>query len=166
MLTTNTEVSIAPKLHRHSKPSPLSSRDKTADPRVGEISQNISQVLRIISPSLLSLEFPLNAGQDIVGYVSEDSLSKLFPDINPSDALYYQVDVKRLRTPADPTASTTPSPLASASKILNPGEGGKNSTPYDVVSSSIYITSLPKLPPGHAVFPKLDHNWADWDLVR
>ncbi|THU89378.1 AAA-domain-containing protein [Dendrothele bispora CBS 962.96] len=177
LLSTNTEVSIAPKLHSRPQntPSKSTSKDKpsssdlqatpSAHTKPKTASNTVSQILRVLPERVLSLPTPSYDGTEILGYVSPRTFSSLFPSIKPDTSTYHKVNYKRLEAPIDPSEPPSAQEAAPqpAPKILNAGED-KPAPPID--DEDVFICSMQGLVDQHVVFSNLPKGVEEWDLVR
>lgn len=185
LLTTDTEVSISPKLHR-SRPTPSSSRQANGvTPGIAGPSNSgtqhepvptpktHSQILRVVPSRVINIPLPSFTGPESVGYVSPSTWAQIYPETpTPSPAstrMYHSATVKRLRPPLDPTPSTASTSAAPpVAKVLNAGDKGLNKVADDAGKDpgKVYIATMDGIPASHVVFPDLVENVEEWDLVR
>ncbi|KAL0577747.1 Peroxisome biosynthesis protein pex1 [Marasmius crinis-equi] len=179
LLSTNTEVAIAPKPHKRqqskAKPNgstpqqlpngvPQKQEDTTKPP-----SELHSIALRVLPSRLASVTPAFHDGSEVLAYVSHSTFSSLFPSIpaSSSSQVHYRAKFKRLVPPNDPSPSSSdetsqPEPTT---KILNPGE----KPPTELSSEEVdvlYICPMTGVLSGHVVFPTLPTGVEDWDLLR
>ncbi|KAF5386195.1 hypothetical protein D9615_002287 [Tricholomella constricta] len=182
LLTTNTEVSIAPKLHRSERRSEISgSKTKSTAQDVpaatssgGKHSQKLaSQVLRALPHRISHGALPEYSGSELVAYVSLSTFAQLHVAGNTKEEnnpiLCFKSTFKRLLPPPDPSSSSSgPSPPpAPHTRIIKPGAADKE-PPSDTGNSAadvIFVGPLNGLPEGHIVFPAAPGNVEDWDLL-
>ncbi|KAF8971068.1 P-loop containing nucleoside triphosphate hydrolase protein [Flammula alnicola] len=188
LLTTNTEVSIAPKLHRNretplSKPSVNGNATQNAKPTVNGITKApeplptqkaTSEILRVIPSRLVSsLRHPEYSGSELLVFISPRTLAQLQDLDLPSHETrtwFRHATFKKLPSPNDPSSSSSsppPAPEPSA-RVLNPGVredadlvGVAPSHPGD-----IYIGTSEGIPTGHIVYSALPKGLEEWDLVK
>ncbi|KAK0486176.1 P-loop containing nucleoside triphosphate hydrolase protein [Armillaria novae-zelandiae] len=168
LLTTNTEVSIAPKLHSRQqlKPEKPSNKSTTDDPK-GKIQPSLPSVqshcLRVIPSRILTRPFAVYTGSELLGFVSPTTFAKLTRSFNSVEHdTHVKAHAKRLPPPIDPssgaTSSATPDPVP---RVLKPGE--KEST--TVEPGTIYLGQSEGAPNGHIVLPTVVDGIEEWDLV-
>lgn len=187
LLTTNTEVSIAPKLHRSQGPTPSSASSssksrvttsqtnggpaKEANVAEDEVRRNV-RILRVLPKRLLRRPFSEYTGAELIAYVSPSAFSKLKPfhefNNNRETIVCFQMALKRLPPPIDPL-TTSPIPSTSTPRILKPettdranGVDGQQ----DGASGSIFVGWVDDIPKNHIVFPALPDGVEEWDLVQ
>jgi peroxin-1 len=181
LLSTNTEVSIAPKLHsRQQKSSSKITKDKSSslngapavkpsvDAQDKPETSSHSYVLRVLPERVLSLSVPSYTGSEILGYVSPRTFASLYPSAQPETSTYWKSTFKRLRPPIDhsdplSTQETIPTP---APKLLNPGEKDKDKLIPVQENGEVFICSMVGIVDQHVMFPSLPSDVEDWDLVR
>ncbi|KAL1736307.1 P-loop containing nucleoside triphosphate hydrolase protein [Schizophyllum commune] len=170
LLTTDTEISIAPKPHRRG--APASTGRAPAESSSSEASfkpqaHPKSTLLRIL-PSRLSAPTPEYTGPELLGYVSKATFGKLDLGSELSAGPYRKARVKRLSAPVDPLAGpSTVNEAAPAPRILSAGkeastEEKKNEDDAEVV----YVGVLDGIPDRSIVFPVLTHGIEEWDMVK
>jgi len=180
LLSTNTEVSIAPKLHSRQQKalSKSTSKDNSSSSNGVPITASssakskptlntISQTLRVLPRRVLSLQTPTYNGTEILGYVSPRTFANLFPSIEPGTTTYRKVVYRRLQPPSDPSESQSgQEPALPAPKVLNPGEKEKDKSEPVSESDDVFICSTAGIVEQHIVFPNLPKDVEEWDLVR
>ncbi|KAF5345345.1 hypothetical protein D9758_008461 [Tetrapyrgos nigripes] len=181
LLSTNTEVSIAPKLHtRQQKSSSKPTKDKSASVNGASIIKpsvdtkekpktvSVSHVLRVLPERVLDLPIPSYIGSEILGYVSPRTFTSLYPSAQPEASTYWKSAFKRLRPPVDPndSPSTQESVPIPAPKLLNPGEKDKDKLTPVQENDEVYICSMVGIVDQHVVFTNLPRDVEEWDLVR
>ena len=187
LLTTNTEVSIAPKLHRN-RDTPLSKRNvngkvETAlPPVVDDVSKpssnsltaaTVSVILRVLPSRLVpSPDFPEHNGVALLAFVHPKTLAQLGFEssrVDPAIVLFSQGTYKMLTSPPNPSSSSAKSPpLAEPPvRVLN------SATPGDATSSGVstgpgelFIGTSDNIPVGHVAFIAMPEGLEEWDLVR
>lgn len=189
LLTTSTEVSIAPKIrskHKstatglepkgtgkttvtpngigHAAPTP----EKTKAPRQ-------ARALRLLPQRLLGdTPLPSNSSDDGLAYVSYKTLLSLYPQGPPSPLHGWRATVRRVASPPNPDKEATPtSPVMQPSaRILVPtGEGASVKGPQPVTETKhdeVVVVWSPEVhvPDGHVVLNPVVDNAEDWDLMR
>ncbi|KAJ7594598.1 P-loop containing nucleoside triphosphate hydrolase protein [Mycena floridula] len=162
LLTTNTEVSIAPKVHR--KASKASSATITPEPAEEKVSTGLDspQVLRLLPPWILPIPLPSYSGAELVGYVCNSTFKKLFPQDTSRNASCRPVTVTLFPAPNDPSSGSTDVPVPVQPTILKPSDAEK---PAVSVGQETYIAALDGVPSGHVIFPSVVDGVEDWDLV-
>lgn len=175
LLSANTEVSIAPKLHSNKQKSPLknslvnnvknlSVNDVSTEPITP--SKDDSSILRVLPVLLLpDIRFPPYSDSDSLAYVSRVT----FAHVSKSSAdSFYCGQIRPLVSPAD-SAVTPPPPLQSPDPVLarlhSPGGSHGNSV-ASFKSGKVWIGTSEGLPAGHIVFFVLPKGVDEWGLVR
>jgi peroxin-1 len=174
LLTTNTEVSIAPKPHSKKQIRPANSSSNgpndpastTAPPKDASIANLTisSQILRVIPPQLLRLSFPEHAGPEVFAYVSPEVLLLLHPAASTDDNVYYKTLMKRLPPPADPSAPPTINSMPPVTRVLKAGNTDASSTNGGEIEE-IYVRGVESIPGSHVAFYSVP-GIEEWDLVR
>ncbi|KAJ7745492.1 P-loop containing nucleoside triphosphate hydrolase protein [Mycena maculata] len=175
LLTTNTEVSIAPKLHVKKQPphvngvqktsggaetSPLTKEASTAGPAISP------QVLRVLPPHLFSLPFPEHTGTEVLAYVSPAAFLLLQPNASEDDGLYHKTLLKRLPPPIDPSAPPPAGPPSPLPRVLKPGTADVDADAGPSESAELYVRGVAGVPASHVVLVTIPGIAEDWDLVR
>ncbi|KAF8070403.1 P-loop containing nucleoside triphosphate hydrolase protein [Lyophyllum atratum] len=182
LLTTNTEVSIAPKPHRterRSEPNGLKNKaavqdvsDTTGTEEKPSLKRN-SQVLRVLPHKISRVALPEYSGPKFVAYVSPSTFTQLHVSRNvvekSTSISCFKSTLKRLSPPPDPSSSSsvTPTPPP-VTRIIKPGATDRNQPSNDNGHSGdefIFIGSLSGLPESHIVFPAAPGSVEDWDLL-
>ncbi|KAK7473010.1 Peroxisome biosynthesis protein pex1 [Stygiomarasmius scandens] len=180
LLSTNTEVSIAPKLHSRQQKalSKSTSKDNSSSSNGTPITASssakskptlntTSQTLRVLPRRVPSLHTPTYNGTEILGYVSLRTFANLFPSTEPGTTTYRKVAYRRLQPPSDPSESQSgQEPALPAPKVLNPGEKEKDKSEPVTESDDVFICSTAGIVEQHIVFPNLPKDVEEWDLVR
>ncbi|CAK5281813.1 unnamed protein product [Mycena citricolor] len=118
LLTTNTEVSIAPKLHSKKasangtpvrEPAATSQNANESKPNAAAVVA--PQILRVLAPGLINAAIP---GAEEFGLVSPESFAILHPTATDDGTTYYKALLKRLSPPVDPLAAEENRELAAA----------------------------------------------------
>ncbi|KAJ7209658.1 P-loop containing nucleoside triphosphate hydrolase protein, partial [Mycena pura] len=174
LLTTNTEVSIAPKLHTKKQahsvdkaPSLNGNTPSTTAPGdVSTVNTPVApQVLRVIHPHLLGFPFPEYSGPEVLAHVSPATFSLLHPTSSVEDAVYHRTLLKCLPSPTDPSAPSTatnaPSPTPRVLKAGGTDAGLANSGDVE----ELYVRGVEGIPASHVSFFTLQ-GIEEWDLVR
>ncbi|RXW21326.1 hypothetical protein EST38_g4540 [Candolleomyces aberdarensis] len=182
LLTTNTEVSIAPKLHQNkdaprSKPStqrgekqaPSASQAKPSEAPIQ--TSGVPRTLRVLPARFFhGVEFPDISGPEILSYVSAQTFQKrVLPD--EQNVEFYRCQLRPLLPPADPSSpSSGPAPPDTTPRSLNLGSGEKaDETTKQSTSQNIrdILAGVHNdIPPHHIVFSALPEGVEEWDLVR
>lgn len=191
LLTTNTEVSIAPKLRRGHSPSPdTQSPSKSQSNGLGASSSSAPKskvkpyILRVLPARVLVSLPPITNYPEIIAYVSPQTLSQIIQPHSVSDGVdkpnknkYHRFNMKRLTPPTDPlplSSTSAPPPTPPTPRILNPHTNGNvTSKPKEQESNGgdipIYIGIL-GIPNSHIVFPSgvegVGMHLEEWDLVK
>lgn len=169
VLTTNTEISIAPNLHQpraSAKQNGHGNRESTTTPSPS-LQARTSEVLRILPARLSSsTKSPEDNGSDLIGFVSSDTLALLQSENNQGDSTFIHVSLRRLRSPLNPS-STGPDrgveTSTQGSRLANgelPSKSRVNNT------MDVYVGIGKGFLAGHIVFPVLPAGLEEWDLVR
>lgn len=175
LLTTNTEVSIAPKLHRESRQQPPNPQVNTTSQQAlfssteksPKLSQSLPQILRVVPPRVLPLSLPAYNGPEILGYVSAATLTKLCPEITAQNEIYHQFHISHLHPPTDPSApSQTTATATPVAKVLKPGDGENPAVEASPKKGKVHLAPMDGIPNNHIVLPKLVDDVKEWDLVR
>ncbi|KAJ7874791.1 P-loop containing nucleoside triphosphate hydrolase protein [Mycena olivaceomarginata] len=152
LLTTNTEVSIAPKLHSQKRPQ-VNGTPNGAPPATATAAPNEASVPPPpVSPQTLPL----------LAYVSPATFSLLHPSAPIDDTMYHKTPLKRLPPPADPSA-LPPSAAPPVTRVLNAAGTAESSTSGDV--EEVYVRAVESVPESHVAFISAG-GIEDWDLVR
>lgn len=168
LLSTNTEVSISPKLHsnKQARTAVANGAADAVEPK--PTAPLSSQILRVLPAHILSKSVVSYSGPEVVGYVSFSALARIYSTTTATNnKSYYKVSLKRLEPPVNPEASTLQNtdPVPET-RVLNPGEKdqqtGKDSDKADVV----YICGRDDLVDAHVLFPVLPSGVEHWDLIR
>jgi peroxin-1 len=176
LLSANTEVSIAPKLHSNKQTSPpknplvnshspmvknLSVNGVSTEPTTS--SKDDFTILRVLPVRLLpDIQFPRYSNSDSLAYVSPVTFARVSKSSADS---FYCGQFRPLVSPADSTV--TPLPL-----LQNPdpvlarlgGSGGSNVASSR--SGKVWIGTSKGLLAGHIVFFVLPKGVDEWGLVR
>ncbi|KAG6920030.1 hypothetical protein DXG01_010098 [Tephrocybe rancida] len=174
LLTTNTEVSIAPKLHRSSRRADTSSRQDTPQdvPRVATSKERYkrdSHVLRNLPHGIFNVALPDYSGSELVGFVSPTTyltLSKSGPPEEAGLLSCSSFNFKRLTPPLEPSSSpqSMPSPPPPVPRVIKPGNDG-GLVDNIQVENIVFVGTLAGLPDSHIVFPAAPKEVEDWDLL-
>ncbi|CDO70672.1 hypothetical protein BN946_scf184761.g10 [Trametes cinnabarina] len=189
LLTTSTEVSIAPKVRSKSKPTKAApkSSSKTATAvngvnghsasAVAKEAARPSRTLRLLPKRVLenSRQDVLNGSDAPLAYVSFKTLASLnaWPSVS-SPPRAWRASVRRAAPPASPDqeprgASAVSQPVA---RVLKPnGEASSSkvaSVESDATQNEVIVLWSPDVPvpDGHVALSEGCENAEDWDLVR
>lgn len=181
LLTTNTEVSVAPKPHPSQKPAngTPSAKENTSvakySPENGaqnlySVVTNNAQILRVLPQRFVQPPFPEEQSQDLIAYVSSFTLFRLYPSHEPSgstSSVYFRATHSRLSPPPGPSPSSSNPVPPPAPRILNPSthDGTQGNHEHDL-KGGILVGQLESVPDDHIVFPLSPDNLEDWDLIR
>ncbi|KDR75275.1 hypothetical protein GALMADRAFT_226942 [Galerina marginata CBS 339.88] len=186
LLTTNTEVSIAPKLHKREDstlPKPLLNdhREPSTIPLVNGVSDAkltsskvAFEVLRVLPSRLVpSPRYPEHNGSELLACVSPSTLALLRGSNSPifgyTTTSFFQGTFVKLASPPDPSSlsSSSPPPAEPSTRVFSAAtrddpdsNGKKTSNPDD-----IFIGLLEQIPYGHIVYLALPDGLKEWDLV-
>ncbi|KAJ3994136.1 P-loop containing nucleoside triphosphate hydrolase protein [Lentinula boryana] len=171
LLSTNTEVSISPKLHpnrrAHAKKTTVDGGSASSENAVPKpILKQPFQILRVLPAHILPKPLISHSGSEVMGYVSASTLVRIIPASRDmaKQRICHKASVKRLEPPVHPEISTTQAlETAPEPKVLNPGEKNQQS---EESSESIYIGEMDELINGHIVFPSLPAGVDHWDLIK
>ncbi|KAJ4483721.1 P-loop containing nucleoside triphosphate hydrolase protein [Lentinula aciculospora] len=174
LLSTNTEVSISPKLHANRRAIATAhlANERTASPATAvpkTIPQPPSQILRVLPVNVLSEPLTSHSGSEVIGYVSFSTLARIFPTTRDmaKQPIYHKVSVRCLESPVNPEASTITTPeTVPETKILNSSEKGQLTGENSAQVESIYIGGADELIDGHIVFPSLPAGVEHWELIK
>ncbi|KAJ3908233.1 P-loop containing nucleoside triphosphate hydrolase protein [Lentinula edodes] len=159
LLSTNTEVSISPKLHAnrrvHAKEPTVNG---TADAVVPKSIPQPFQILRVLPNHVLSKPLTAYSGSEVIGYVSSSTLAQLLPASR-------NVSLKRLEPPINPVSTLQTPETVPETKVLNPSEKIHNVENSDNAERS-YVCGRVELIGGHIVFPSLPAGIEHWDLIK
>ncbi|KAL1746204.1 P-loop containing nucleoside triphosphate hydrolase protein [Schizophyllum fasciatum] len=170
LLTTDTEISIAPKPHRRGTAAgkPRAAAEVVAsDAPIKPPSQPKSTLLRVLRPRL-TVPLPEYSGPELLVYVSKSTLRVLDAASDVPFGTFIKAHVKRLAPPVDPLAGPSTSPEAVlAPRVLAPGkesiaEGKLTADVADV----IYVGVLDGIPEQSIVLPVLTQGIEEWDRIR
>jgi peroxin-1 len=192
LLTTNTEVSIAPELRSTSGPgsSAVISTDTASTSTTNgtttiqtPISKLPPKILRVIPARVLPPLTPSPASytrSETLTYVSKRTYSQLtntypIPEEDESNRQFYKASFRRLKPPVDPAdtsganKSTIPSPPAP--RVLNAGGStGNESKPVDAAAPKkvheLFVGWTEGVPESHIVFPSMIEGVDELDLIR
>ncbi|KAF9528481.1 P-loop containing nucleoside triphosphate hydrolase protein [Crepidotus variabilis] len=180
LLTTNTEVSIAPKLHKSkdTPKNPLASGSSSttvkdqSNPSQPQLSTQEDDYtgLRVL-PARLAPNLPhLNHdGPELLAFISRNTLILLKNEIvDFSSSTFLRANFKKLNGPLDPSSQLSENTPEPAARVLNAGGRSEDSaqkatTPPD---GEIYVAIMSGLIDGHLVFPALPKDVEDWDIVN
>ncbi|KAG6879138.1 hypothetical protein C0992_004955 [Termitomyces sp. T32_za158] len=180
LLTTNTEVSIAPKLHRSVRQKDTNTREEKDASRDIPTSagneaeqKHISHTLRLLPFGLAHVTLPDYPGPEFVGYVSPLTYQRLCPEMEHEEGAYIccaKFTFKRLPPPSEPPSSSSPvppPPPPPVPRVIVPAASGTDSSSVenDQVEDVIFVGSVPGIPDSHIVFPAAPRGLEDWDLV-
>nr|GAT57894.1 likely peroxisomal biogenesis AAA ATPase pex1 [Mycena chlorophos] len=173
LLTTNTEVSISPKLHGKKAstsapaPKPVNGIAHPTPTPASDPKPPISTGrLRVIRPELANLPFSEYSGPELLALVPPETFTLLHPDVDATEDTYHRVLVKRLSPPTDPVANTSSSSgaPAPAPKVLKAG-GSSEPAISDEDPAEIFVKGAEGVPDGHIVLPPVK-GIDEWDLIR
>lgn len=168
LLSTNTEVSISPKLHAnrrvHAKEPTVNG---TADAVVPKSIPQPFQILRVLPNHVLSKPLTAYSGSEVIGYVSSSTLAQLLPASRnvAKQHTCYKVSLKRLEPPINPVSTLQTPETVPETKVLNPSEKIHNVENSDNAERS-YVCGRVELIGGHIVFPSLPAGIEHWDLIK
>ncbi|ETW75050.1 AAA family ATPase, CDC48 subfamily [Heterobasidion irregulare TC 32-1] len=184
ILTTNTEVSIAPKTRRP-RLTPVRKATSSSAPPVEIVppsnstpsgaskSRTVGLQLRVLPSSLVSVSISQSSELQTIACVSSQTLSALrFEGRLNTDIQVFQGDVQRLLPPPDPSegpSNADSSAVAPSAQVLHPGaaEAAKNSSQKEKKDQSeVLVCGNESVPQGHVVFVGGTDGVAEWGLVR
>ncbi|KAK2467867.1 hypothetical protein APHAL10511_000162 [Amanita phalloides] len=170
LLTTNTEVAIAPKAHGSVLPGRRMDETLIKDGHPAtEYTARAKQpklILRVLPRRLLSMPVPENSGPDIVTYVSPRTFSKF--GSSSDDKKFLMGTLVKLDPPTDPSAPASTSVLGPTTRVLSPSGKGITETAGDKEAGkarTVYISHISGVPEGHIVIPLPHENVEEWDIV-
>ncbi|KAI8995209.1 AAA-domain-containing protein [Trametes punicea] len=187
LLTTSTEVSIAPKVRSKGKPAKASDPKSTStqvngvkshqSPTPEKKTRHPSRTLRLLSRRLFerSSESARNASDVPLAYVSYKTLVGLKALPSPSSQLNgWRATVQRLPPPASPDQESGPASTTSqlVPRVLKPnGETSSSKTTSSTSSTlrnEVIVVWSPDVPvpDGHIALRAGVVNEDDWDLVK
>lgn len=194
LLTTNTEVSIAPKVRAKGKSPPgasqskvqaLSNGDAKAEQSFNKSSSSEKKCMRVfrVVPSRVfpSMNVACSSLEDgevaAVAYVAKNALRSVMRDVHgdgPQTTKNWKATARRLTPPADPTQSqqggNTMTPVIPIAKILVPSDSAasKNARIPSISKDEILVTWSPDVPvpDGLVVLHGIVEGVEDWDLVK
>lgn len=174
-MTTNTEVSVAPKPSRNKQASSkqlfngTSATSAANSPTTGTISESPqlpSQILRVLPLRVAPpLQFPKSSGSESFAFVSPHTFSRLYPCRGDDRSLQFlKTNLKCLTRPTDPSS---PSPDL-ATRLPNSGgsEMGLDEINKPGTINDVYMGIMKQLPANHIVFLNLPDGVEEWDLLR
>lgn len=178
LLSTNTEISIAPKLSRSRQPVPPRSSTQrktkpTGNAPVKSADAPVSLTLRTLPPRFLSEEIDMpDAGGASIAFVAPFTLVTLLnlPSTDNylfDESAFFQAKIRHTREPVDPSAeSQTPEEQQASQKVVlsdsNRSQGGDHKPQED----SVYVAVRKDVPPKHIVFMLPGKNIKDWGMLR
>ncbi|KAF8813732.1 AAA-domain-containing protein [Phlegmacium glaucopus] len=177
LLSTNTEVSIAPKLHSNKQiSSPKRSLANGHAPTVGVSTESTippndrSCIFRVLPARLLpAIRFPDYSESDSLAFVSHVTFTQLHASKFTSADSFYCGQFRPLRSPADPTAPPPPRPNPDPmlARLASSGSHASSGGSYaSSKSGKVWIGVSEGLPAGHIVFSVLPEGVDEWALVR
>lgn len=182
LLTTNTEVSIAPKLHRSrealSNKPPINGHAAVgAKPTINgsaaaalptPTTKAASEILRVIPSRLVSgSTYPDHSRLELLAFVSPRTLDQLEPLLaNRTISWFHHAAFKKLAAPHDPSVASNDAPTPEpTTRVLNAAVREDPVTAKSI-PGDIYIGVSKDIPTGHIVFSALPDGLEEWDLVR
>lgn len=187
LLTTNTEVSIAPKPHRSQGPTSSSMSSKTGfttaqttdtpSPKEVNITENAvrrnAQILRVLPKRIIRPPCSEYTGSELIAYVSPSAFLQLKPfDKSIKDTTTiscFQTAFKRLPPPIDPSSPASPTSPTPIARIMKPEAADKVNhlnSQQDSAPGRLYVGCTEGIPENHMVFPALPDTIQEWDLVQ
>ncbi|TFK23693.1 peroxisome biogenesis factor 1 [Coprinopsis marcescibilis] len=171
LLTTNTEVSIAPKMHKrkpmaaNDKPSSQEEAKKSTGPCSASEKEARSVILRVVPSSIFpTIRFPNVTGSEILGVVASDTLEQA--NLQPGlSGQFFEVQFKRLSPPVDPSSSKSSDPEPQQ-RSISLGGGKLADVRSPAPRTELYVGHHTELPSQHIVFSVLPEGVEEWDLVR
>ncbi|KAL1750927.1 P-loop containing nucleoside triphosphate hydrolase protein [Schizophyllum commune] len=170
LLTTDTEISIAPKPHRrgaHGTKNRVPAEPSSSDEPVKPQAHPKSTLLRVL-PSRLSTPTPKYAGPELLGYASKSTIRKLEGGSELPAGFLRKARVKRLTPPVDPLAGpSTANEAVPAPRILSTGkEAVTEEKKIEDDAEVVYVGILDGIPDRSIVLPVLAHGIEEWDMIR
>jgi len=156
LLTTNTEVSIAPKLHKR-KETTFTEQSISSESQSQLARKSNIDVLRVLPARLASFIGHTNhSGPELLAFVSSKTLSLLQSHSSDLDSsTFLPASFKRLQPPVNPSSSASdPSPneFLHTTKISDVAD--------------LYIGVVEGIMDNHIVFFAQPNVVEEWDLVR
>jgi len=182
LLTTNTEVSISPKLHKQQLPlksnghsvsakNPAENIQSTTKPEPTSKPGN-SEVLRVLPSRFLQETSTTHLSSELIAFVSIGTFAKLFGSTSDGGTCF-QARFKRMQGPADPTSTqsseTNPNHVAHVFKAGSSAKGKESEGIEDsghLGSGEIYVGCSHNVIDHHIIFSALTEDIEEWDLVR
>ena len=164
LLSTDTEVSIAPKLHS----SKRKDAETVHDPAADKPPPTQSAVLRVLPPRLFQM-LPTYSGAETIVFVSTSIYTVLYPAVKspPTSKSASRCNINRLTPPQSPVDKTSGSSEdAKLPKILNPTEGAEVLENAAAIPMNAYVFASSEIPPNHIVFINPANEVKDWDRVK
>ncbi|KAI0665466.1 AAA-domain-containing protein [Trametes maxima] len=188
LLTTSTEVSIAPKLRSKSKPTkPETKESRKAAPLTNGTAARTtpapgkskahtrSRTLRLIPKRTFdrSTRDARNGADESIAYVSYRTLADLQPRLSPP-LKGWRATVRRIPPPVNPDkevgpSSTTKQPIPRVLKPNGESSSARTSAPESSsLQDEVVVVWSPDVlvPDGHIALQTVFDNAEDWDLVR
>jgi len=178
LLTTNTEVSISPKLHKQQMPlksngHSVSAKNPEDTPSTTKLEPTSKpEVLRVLPSRFLQETSSMHSGSELIAFVSIETFDKLFGSASDVGTCF-QARFKRMRGPADPTSiqssETDPNPVAHIFKAGSSAKGKENEdieVSGHLGSGEIYVGCSQNVIDYHIIFSALTEGVEEWDLVR
>ncbi|KAF6760183.1 peroxisome biogenesis factor 1 [Ephemerocybe angulata] len=181
LLTTNTEVSIAPKLHKST--ALLSGKDASNSkqrlnkpvPTGSTVSErqapnnSSSKTLRVLPARLVStVAFPEPSGTEFLSFIAPNTFGDQPPATTGTKIKFRRGQLRRLSPPSDPSSSEA-APQDTSPKSLNLGSSAGDKAEDKSGSTGgkdILIALHEDIPPHHIILSALPEGVEEWDLVR
>ncbi|CAA7259159.1 unnamed protein product [Cyclocybe aegerita] len=183
LLTTNTEVSIAPKLHQN-KPStskkPLVNGHPTSTTKptpngiakvpLPSASKEAVESLRVL-PSRLFPSLPESNGPELLAFVSSRTHAQLRSSTTsrepPTSDTFFCGTLKAAPSPIDPSSPSTPPVPEPTARILNAASSATASNgSTSTRPGEVYVGVSEDVPSSHIVLPALPESIKEWDIVK
>jgi peroxin-1 len=177
-LTTNTEVSIAPKPHTGPGTKPKSGSKAAGEasrqtedpspPKIAEHSDSISVVLRVLPHTAYgNIEFPEGGDSEILAYIACNALNSPLVNLETAER-FSEALLQRLPPPMDPSSTSKglesdPQPQSitlTGGKVKSEEQEGARS------GARVYFARREGLAANHVMFSALPEGVEEWDLVK
>ncbi|KAH7882751.1 P-loop containing nucleoside triphosphate hydrolase protein [Phlebopus sp. FC_14] len=174
LLTTDTEVRIAPKLHRRQKATPTTLDDATREQTSAIPPETVLRILphRLVQ-GISSQSFSYN-GSGTLAYIHPYTFSILAKSRYPRDDMsdvFLTVSYRLLKPPANPLESpkdedSGPEPTNREPQVLRPGGKTENAGPDKPLENILLIGTSDKVMESHVYFPNGLEGALDWHWIH
>lgn len=178
LLTTNTEVSIAPKPHKPTKAKSGSEAAVDPSPQTGNASpakipghpDSVDLVLRVLPNTTYGkVEFPEGGGSEILAYIGCNAFQKeLLIAKDESIEKFSEALLQRLPPPIDPSSTSKEPESEPQSQNLSLTGGKTKGEEQDAGNSGIrvHFSYHEGVAMNHIMFSGLPDGVEEWDLVK